>query len=393
VTALAPDPLADREVLELLLDEPELLAIADAVAATHARPARRPRLARLLGLAAALVVALAVLHVAPRRPDDGGVVARALAAIGSAPVVHAVLEARHPYDSAVEIASGRRVPIAIRIEYWFDEERGELRTIVRRGGVVTDDRRGAAAELDPALAAFVTGYRRALAAGRARTVARDARVTWLELPTSAGFERVAVDRETFRPVAIRAVGPSGAPSAFVWRVATLEAIVRRPLDFRSAPRPPVAPFRGDVRASRALSAGRAARLARWRVLWLGAVFERLPLASLELQQLTRGYPPESGRAPDRGVGLRAVYGARGRYVELAQAPVPEPAYAFSGGRSTFDGNPIPEEGSMDLIETQGARRRTGCIGQLRVGGVYVTIWASRVELCLAAARALRPVAP
>ena len=82
----------DREVLELLRAEPELLALADAVAETEASRRRRPVRA-LLAVAAVAVGLFALVLAAPwdRGGGDGSVLGRALAAIpAGGPVVHLI---------------------------------------------------------------------------------------------------------------------------------------------------------------------------------------------------------------------------------------------------------------------------------------------------------------
>jgi len=77
---------------------------------------------------------------------------------------------------------------------------------------------------------------------------------------------------------------------------------------------------------------------------------------------------------------------------IPEAEIPEPAYAFAGAEATFNGNPIPREGFIEIValgSAQGSPARV--IGQLQQSGVYVTIWASSRKLCLAAARALRRI--
>jgi hypothetical protein len=400
---------ADYEVVDLLADEPELLAIADAVAATQS-PMRRPsRWPRLAAFAAVVAVVLAAVAFMPQRGGDRPLLANALAAIGSRPVIHARIEARSPETHVVALATGRAAPQTISLEYWFDEPRARLATVVRRGGVVIDrflatrsgivSRGGpvrtagpGAPALDPALAGFVTRYREALDSGAARVVGRgkvDGRaVSWLQLGAGATRERVAVDEETSTPVSIVPLGERGRPSAIVWRVRTIETIARVEANFAAprvrAPRP----FRGDVRRSRPLSSAQVAELVQWPALWLGESWSGLRLSSLELQTLTRGYPPGSGRSTTRGSGLRLRYALDGgtRFVDISQAPYPEPAYAFAGGDATFNGNPIPREGLLEIVELGGGSTRV--VGQLRREGVYLTIWASSRALCLAAARAL-----
>jgi hypothetical protein len=408
VKALAPTVFDDAEVVELLAYEPELLAVADAVVATQPRKRRRRLWPRLILLAAALAVAVGVVTALPNRGGNDALLSEALAAIGAGPVVHTRIEARLPSTNVIHLATGRAQPQTVTLEYWFDEPRGRLRTVVRRSGVVVDEilqtRRGTASrsrgvfrsrgigpELHPALAGFVTRYRAALETGEARVVDEeelDGRsVVWLRL---SGRDLVAVDAESYAPVLIRPVA-----GGLTWRVRRIESLAPVEADFRR----PVAkprPFRGDVRASQPVSSRQAADRASWPALWLGESWRTLRLVSLELQKLTRGYPPASGRQPTRGRGLRLRYAIDREltYVEVSQAPFPEPAYAFVGGGATFGGNPIPPEGQMELVELPRARGRgTIAIGQLRRGGVFVTIWASSRRLCLDAAQALRRMPP
>src|SRR5207248_1342318 len=80
-------PLRDPDLLELLADKPELLAIADAVAATQQPPRRtllHRRSVRVGVVAAAALVAVVVALVLPR--GNSGIVDRALAAIGTGSV-------------------------------------------------------------------------------------------------------------------------------------------------------------------------------------------------------------------------------------------------------------------------------------------------------------------
>lgn len=404
----------DHEVIELLAGEPQLLAIADAITATQPRrPARRRRL-RLIAVAAAAVLVAGVLAALPQRGSTPSVLAEALAAVGGGPVVHARIEARLPTTNVVELATGREVAQTVSIEYWFDEPRGRLRTLVRRGGITVDEflqtragaagsqgpvrtLRGAEPALDPALAGFVTRYREALASGEARRLSEgelDGRsVVWLLLAGGETRERVAVDADTFVPVLIVPLDGSGRPSSISWRVRTIESSARVEADF-APPRPtPPRPYRGDVRGSEPLSSAQVRDAFPWPALWLGDSWRGLPLASLERQALTRGYPPGTGIAAERGEGLRLRYGLGGEesYVELSQAPFPEPAYGFLGGTLTFDGNPIPARGSVEIVELVDGAGRATVVGQLRRDGVFVTIWASSRELCLEAARALRRV--
>ena len=130
---------ADLEVIELLAERPDLLAIADAVAATQrTQPVRRSgRLpVRLVAVAAVLAVAVAVALVSPWS-GRGGLVDRALAAIGSGEVIHVVETAEVPGASVVDLRTGAESPVERTTEIWFDGERGLLRSAQRIGDTVT----------------------------------------------------------------------------------------------------------------------------------------------------------------------------------------------------------------------------------------------------------------
>ena len=74
--------MRDREVLEVLRDEPELLAIADAVSETERPSALLSPVRWLAAVALAAVALFALVLAAPwDRGGGGGVLDRALAAI------------------------------------------------------------------------------------------------------------------------------------------------------------------------------------------------------------------------------------------------------------------------------------------------------------------------
>jgi hypothetical protein len=237
----------DPEVLFELRGEPELLAVADALADVLAAPSSRRRRRWWLagtGVAAAIgaaaVVAGLLLTTAAVQPS---LVDRALAAVGDEPVLHAVVRQRQQPDTTlVELSTGRRtaVPRVMETEIWFDEERAREHTITRVTGEQTRDElatpQGVTSEngpvwtcariaahpveatragvsckfsgdngttprhipetppsVDPALLGFVDGYRQALASGSARRIGEGIvdgqHVIWLEfrLPTATGL--------------------------------------------------------------------------------------------------------------------------------------------------------------------------------------------------------------
>ena len=408
-----PAVALDAEVVELLAAEPALLAIADAVVVTQPRRRRWRRGVALPLAAAVLTLGVGVLATLPRGGADASLLPQALAAVGRGPVVHAQIETRVRQANVVDLATGRTSPRTVAIEYWFDERRGRLRTVVRRDGVVVAEllerrnvRNGRAASrfdsrepaLHPGLAEFVTGYREALRSGAARRIGRGElagrEVIWLAFASGSTTERVAIDADTYVPVLIVPHQRGRADGRIAWRVKLVETTALVEADFAPPPRSRARPFRGDVRGSHPVSSGQLRRALAWPAWWLGESWRGLSLVSLERQTLSRGYPPgRSGKARGDGVRLRYAAADTRDYLEISQAPVAEPAYAFPGGVATFGGNPIPPEGQMELVALRdGTSGAPTFIGQLRRDGVHVTIWSSSRRLCLDAARALRRLA-
>src|SRR5690242_9499906 len=85
----------DPELTELIAEDPELAAIADALLATGPSAAARNRRRlpiRLGALAAALAAVAALVLFAPWSGGGPGLTDRALAALGDDPVLHVVTE-------------------------------------------------------------------------------------------------------------------------------------------------------------------------------------------------------------------------------------------------------------------------------------------------------------
>lgn len=377
--------LLRTEVLELLAERPDLVAVADAVSSTQPRPRRRRRGGGVIaaGLAAALTVALWPGGSSP------GFAERASAAIGSGPVLHVVVEAP-ARTTVVDLATGAETALRVRLEYRYDVERGRLRTTVSRGGRVTADvlqaptgaRASSRPELDPALVGFVSGYREALGTTNPVEGIVDGRpVLWLEFGTGASHERVALDPQTLTPLFVESL----VGSRVRWHVLEIRARDRSPGDFELPAVRVSQPIRGSVVSSRSVTLSELAG-EPWRPVSGGAEVEGLKLTAVEVERLVRAYARPAGRT-ELGTGVRLLYGRRPATIELQQAPRPEPAYAYLGG-STYAGTAIPSAGRVVVTELADAR----WLGQLRAGRIFVTIWASSRPLVLAAARALEPIA-
>ena len=229
----------DPELLLELRDEPELLAVADALSdilnARDVAPRKRTRtwLAAAVAGAVAIGAIAGALLLAGNRVEPR-LVDRALAAVGDAPVLHVVTRQQYPSETTlIELSTGRRIveQRVSRTEIWFDKERSLEHTITHTTGQATQNLlltpEGVTSEsgpvwtcariaahpleatkagvscnlsgdngttprhvpepppaLDPALAGFVDGYREALASGAARKIGEGTvegqHVYWLE---------------------------------------------------------------------------------------------------------------------------------------------------------------------------------------------------------------------
>jgi hypothetical protein len=186
------------EVVELLQDEPGLLAIADALRASNRGRSRR-RLVSLALVAAVGAVVLAVagasflLHSSKR---DGVIARAAEAAQGSRLTLVASV-----------VSKGRRVELEGR----YEPALGEGRAVVHLQGV---DKLASPRlpQVRTLLDRFAIGYQRTLRAGRAELTASTGSTLWLRLGISGVDYQVALDRDTYRPVLIRVV-PPGASAA------------------------------------------------------------------------------------------------------------------------------------------------------------------------------------
>ena len=213
----------DREVLELLRDEPELLAIADGVAETEAPRHLRP-IRALLAVATVAVALFALVLASPwdRGGGDGSVLGRALAAIpAGGPVVH--LTARLDSPGAESITS----------ESYYEPSRHLLRVVTRDEGQVVSDFTTRATEDEfttfPGFLDQAAFYRTALRQGRAKEVGegtwRGRPVYWVQLEKGGGLQlRIGLDRSSYRPIVFRGVNPNGTPAGFQLAVLGLDYV-------------------------------------------------------------------------------------------------------------------------------------------------------------------------
>ncbi len=430
----------DRELVELLAGEPELLAIADALVVTlgpeytaHRQAAAlRRRAKRLAPLAATLAAVVALLLVAPWQRGPS-LVENALAAIGSGPVLHVVIEQAQPDESLRDLATGRVLPRPIRTEIWFDSSRDLKQTVTTLDGRVLDEtletkdggwsrggriytcawiaghpveatKAGVSCNpsgdngttprtvpeqpptVDAALAGFIDRYRSALASGGATRVREGTlygrAVTWLRIGRENGSERVAIDVDTYEPVAIE-------PENAAWRLRVVEAetVGFDPARFAKPASVP-AQLGGDVTSETPTDVGNASEILGAPAVWLGRKWDGLRLVSVTRQERT----------------IRAVGGS-------SETDVPTLKLVYARARA--DGT-VDERPALEVYETTTCLVRVGwtctprdptsaavvgesmgdLIALLRRGDVYVSIWRSPDPAgpnLLDVARAVRPV--
>ena len=360
----------DPEVVELLRDSPDLLAVADAIAVTQQVPAaRRVWRGPLRVAAVAAIVALAALVslVSPWPGGGGGFVERALAALGAGAVIHVVSAGEVPGQTLVDLRTGVESPVQTETEIWFDGERGLERVVTRVNGAVTMEelqtpagawtregrvytcawiaahpvqatkarvscsasgdngttpRRVAEPRpvLDPALGGFVSGYREALAKGSATRdgagVVDGRRVEWLRfvspLPpgSEAGelVERVAVDAETLKPVRVERL-VDGVPAGET-RIATVETLDAQGVDFSRPQQTPKrdSPVATSVTGEVTVSLEAAAAALEGKLLTAGATLDGLPRGPVTLRTIVTGYGADSGLPPTRSQAVELRYG-------------------------------------------------------------------------------------
>lgn len=444
--------LRDAELVELLADEPELLAIADALAATSPAVAARGRTPRLAVALVALLAAASVALIAPWSNSQGGVIQKALAAVSADSVLHVVLVSEIPGVTTVDLRSGRATPATLRVEQWFDAKRALKSYTVDRAGASeaflespqgvwssagrvptcawiaahpiqatrlrvscnASGRNGTTVRRipearpsgDPALSAFLTGYRRALRSGSARNLGpgklEGQPVFWISFDLQGGAapaqtERVAVSRKSFQPLLFEAIA-HGVVSERA-RIVTIRAVpFSRSLFLRPSVRKHSSPVAGEVAKTRHVTRQVAERALGRQARSIGSTFRKLPLIDARIDELTTGYGPLSGKRATRAPGVEFIYGDTGgplngnAYIRVSEALSPQMAY----GMQAEAGTPEPEMLLVTRAENQtitnGGRtsaRRTLWFGFMQAGRLYVSLQASSRELLLDAARTLR----
>lgn len=374
----------DIEVVDELRDEPELLAVADAVGQTQ--PRRRGRsVAAAIGAVVVLAAGLAALLVdLDNRPS---LTEKALAAVGEGPIIHAVLSSNvSPSTGGAErinLRTGQRVPLKQTAEVWFDSRSSTMRTVMRLNGQVFDTVlqrpgesftsagpvEGESNVSDPLFTVFARDYREALKrgeareAGRASIRGRDA--TWLEFPTrfTGMVVRVAVSGDG-DPLAEQVVR-NGRPDGPLVYVDSMESVTSAP--GLNAPVEVTEPSAVTPQAEPATLEAARVRLGR-KLAWAGRAFDGLGLHETTTGVLRFEY--SSAPAKSVPVAFLVYRDPSSDFVRFQQSP--EAASLRWRGI-------VPPAGTADLFQTT---------ARTQLGGLYIVIEASSPGLAKNAARAV-----
>ena len=372
----------------------------DAVAADAMRQRVRRRWvppAVLIAGAAAVALATAITWSTTREPLDPR--ERAIAALGDGPVVHVVFREEWG-GTLVDLRTGERNRLHAEREVWYDAERG-LREVSRLGGVVQSDvvypPKDVPQYLSKTYAGLVKGYRTALEAVNAHIVGSGrvdgVDVLWIrvadELLPDVADDRlhewahdIAVAKDTYEPVGTRETRDGKPGPQTGARILKLERLPASAWTFERDPDDRGPLLGGGMSFGRELAPFEAAARLPGAV-WAGREVNGLELARIAELDL------ESGRGHFRNwTVVKAVSIVYGRVTEHGQPDSSGPFIRLTEspeGASTprVGARFLPPEGSVFLSSPQR--------GVMLVGSVVVTLEASREELLLAAARALRPI--
>jgi hypothetical protein len=403
-------------------------------AASRTRHSRRSYLARrLVPVFVLAAAAFAFVLIAPWQHGPS-FTARALAAIGDRPVLHAVL--RSPMmRTYIDLATGQEKPQFDTFEIWFDRERHLVHVKCSMDGSVYDDIREPLTDVsrsdlvDPALAEFFDGYRSALANGTAHVtgsgVVDGHEVNWIEIAAGhrAGnrfTERVAIDKASSLPLHIEATSNGKIVQTF--NVASIETLPAGRGDFTKPKKIAGESYNTTRDQVTSITPG-AAAAALPGALWAGERISTLTLSSVSSAALmTQKFSPmpkfnalnmpseasirklmaeQHSSAPSFQTGIELHYGdgspgrvlgdeptnvkPGGGYVWLWEAAKPDQSYwGDQEGASSASSMLTECDTSADLVS---------CHGWLVKNGIHVTILTSSRDLLLEAARALTPIQP
>jgi hypothetical protein len=392
-------PRLDRLVPELPGEGNWEQVLADA------KPSQRRHLSLALPLvAAAAGVAILALAWPFGSERSGGVLDRALAAIGEGPVLHIVYRGEWG-PTLVELSSGKVTPVVAESELWYDPKRG-LSYVSRLGGEVRSEHlvppRRVSARQENELLALADHYRSALQSGKARVIGNGRvagrPVLWIRiraewLPDAGDgrrhlfAEEVAVDRDTSEPVYARWTRDGRPHAGDGQTIVKLERVSADAVDFEARERASRSSIYAGAETGRDIPRRELRRLFGEPAIWLGPAHDGKPLT--QTQELLFKYKEKKDDEWQTARGATLYYGQlrperfgfrprdhKKPYVLLTEAKEVSPMWQAAAG-----GADVPE-GSIRIDAVRA--------GFLRRGGVYVSINAKTTREVLKAAVALRP---
>ena len=373
--------ITDPEVIELLPEQAELFAVADAVSATQRARKRRPaaRIAFVAAVLGAIAVAVALSGVFG---PDRGFSERALAAVGSGRVLHVVVRV-HPQGTAIDLSTGQRSQLYAVLEQWYEPGSGLHQRVIRSNGALEPGRLPLAPGVFPkyatVLESFTHGYRDALRQGSAKversTELAGRRVHWLRFDPAGNQPdyEVAVDAETYVPVAMQEVGLPGSRSEIV-SVDTVATVPPSVL-----PAPPSSSTLFGIERTGPLTAEESSTFMEHPAFWLGESHAGLPLKWMGGLLYSLGNAERWSEIKNHWRGIELVYGATNKF------GIPERTEPYirieQGTQSTGLGGEPPE----------GTLVSYGRLGVAQKSGVFIVIEASDPDLVLSTAKALIPI--
>lgn len=404
-------PLRDPELVEMLGREPELLAIADAVAETADTRAfiGRGRSVALVGVPAfALAAALAVAVLLWPFKSSPSVLQNALAAIGSGSVTHVVVQ-NDVGATMLDLKTGRTTPVSGRISVWYAQKHGILYEPsfrgVGEGTLFFPTPKNFRPARPDIITEFVTDYRAALRAHQARLVGsgtyRGMPVYWIDgqpryegrAPTLAIVAQVAVSKATFKPVFVRRLingKPVVGSGERVFSITTSNS--GPPQLYKGTLVPIVGWFGGYPEISRARAKAMRPtpvvpdRIGALKLSWVGSSgFYSDPNGAHELPGVWLYYGP----IDVTGIPNGSEPGYTGRWVQIIEFTTRDAlvrqyrGHFPSGGQAVIDGfggllgNPVP--GSLN-------HPTLGHTATLEAHGRYYIIMATTTTDAIAAAR-------
>lgn len=308
-------PLRDRELVAMLGRDPELLAIADALVATAEPAIRRHPRRRTVILVSAPVLALAaaILAVVLLWPfsSSPSVLDNALAALGTRPVTHVVLE--NTLGSYIlDLRTGARTPVSGRAEIWYRPGVGLFAHWSFRGSLVHANFLPVGLIGDGS-DAFVASYREQLRTHQFHITGSGkigrTPVYWIESapqilgsPDRSEVEQVAISKATFKPLFSRRLLNGHIERGSGERVVSIESTDHAPAGLHGTT-PRFAPLGYALPGGYPPLSMRAARLLRPRLII------RRRIAGLPLALLTQSPATATEVSQFRFPGAELYYGS------------------------------------------------------------------------------------